>query len=259
MHFNSLKPIFICYLLTFLWISSQAVASDYSVKNESEPPEFADDWADDDFDTETDAQRPKSVWDPLEKVNRCLFVVNDKFYFWCLKPVAKTYIRITPSPVRLGIHNFFNNIRMPQRAINCILQARPKAFGTEVISFVMNTTVGFLGLCNPAEKYYKIKPHNEDLGQTLGSYGIGNGPYIVLPFLGSSTLRDMTGIFGDGFLDPINYLEDTYTRVAINGVEAINSTSFRLGQYESIKEAAFEPYSAVKDGYIQYRKKQISQ
>ncbi|ETR68838.1 MAG: lipoprotein, partial [Candidatus Magnetoglobus multicellularis str. Araruama] len=157
----------------------------------------------------------------------------------------------------LGLMNFFNNINMPQRAVNCLLQIRPKAFGAEIASFAVNTTVGILGFSNAANKYFHLKPHNEDLGQTLGTYNIDNGFYIVLPFLGSSSLRDLTGVIGDNYLDPVNYVDNSYVAVGVSAVRTVNSLSFRLGEYEKIKEAAFEPYSAVKDGYIQYRNKQI--
>jgi phospholipid-binding lipoprotein MlaA len=216
------------------------------------------DWAfDDEFDDDTNPPITPGVWDPLEKLNRYTFKMNDKLYFWCIKPVAQTYKRFTPTPVRIGILNFFNNINMPQRAVNCMLQLRPKDTGKEIVSFVVNSTVGILGLTNPSKTYLHMESNAEDLGQTLGSYGVGNGFYIVLPFLGSSTLRDLTGSFGDNYLDPVNYIEDSYVMISVSAVRTVNKMSFRVGEYEKIKDMAFEPYSAVKDGYIQYRNKQI--
>jgi len=212
---------------------------------------------DDEFDDEEKMIMTPGVWDPLEKMNRGIFTVNDKLYFWCIKPVAQKYIRFTPSLVRIGISNFFNNINMPQRAFNCMLQLRPIDTSSEIISFAVNSTVGILGFTNPAKKYLHLESHNEDLGQTLGSYGIGNGFYIVLPFLGSSTLRDLIGTIGDNYLDPVNYIDDPYVITGLSTVRTVNTLSFRVGEYEKIKEMAFEPYSAVKDGYIQYRNKQI--
>jgi len=218
-----------------------------------------DDWAfDDEFDDNKSVPVTPVVWDPLEKINRWFFTLNDKLYYWCIKPAAQTYIRVTPLPIRMGVLNFFNNINMPQRAVNCILQLRPKDAGSEMISFAVNSTIGILGFRNPSKMYLHLEAHEEDLGQTLGSYGIGNGFYIVLPFLGSSTLRDVTGRFADNYLDPVNYIEDHYLLSGVTAVRTLNTMSFRVGEYEKIKEMAFEPYSAVKDGYIQYRDKQIN-
>jgi phospholipid-binding lipoprotein MlaA len=217
-----------------------------------------DDWAlEDELDEMSDDPVSPGVWDPLEKINRCIFIFNDKLYFWCMKPVAQTYKRITPMPVRIGLLNFFNNINMPQRAVSCFFQLRPKDTGSEIAAFTINSTIGILGFTTPSKSYFHLEPYQEDLGQTLGSYGIGNGFYIVLPFLGSSTLRDLVGIVGDSYLDPTNYIEDTYVKLGVNAVSTVNSMSFRVGEYEKIKDMALEPYSAVKDGYIQYRNKQI--
>jgi phospholipid-binding lipoprotein MlaA len=216
------------------------------------------DWAfDDEFDDNSNNPITPAVWDPLEKLNRYTFIFNDKLYFWCIKPVAQNYKRFTPAPVRIGIFNFFNNINMPQRAVNCMLQLRPKDTASEIVSFVVDSTVGILGLTTPSKKYLHLDYHEEDLGQTLGSYGVGNGFYIVLPFLGSTTLRDFTGSFGDNYLDPVNYIEDPYVMIGVSTVRTVNTISFRVGEYEKIKDMAFEPYSAVKDGFIQYRNKQI--
>jgi phospholipid-binding lipoprotein MlaA len=220
--------------------------------------DIQDDWAfEDEFDEEMDEPVPPGVWDPLEKVNRCIFTMNDKLYLWCIKPVVQKYNHYTPIPVRVGLMNFFNNINMPQRAVNCLLQLRPIDSGTEIVSFAVNSTMGIAGFTNPSKTYFHLESHDEDLGQTLGTYGIGNGFYMVLPFLGSSTLRDITGSLGDNYLDPVNYIEDPYVLIGVSSVRTINTMSFRAGEYEKIKEMAFEPYSAVKDGYIQYRTKQI--
>jgi len=237
----------------------EPIYAETTATDQTDSKNLNDDWAfDDEFDDNTDAPMTPIVWDPLEKLNRCFFTLNDKLYYWCIKPAAQTYIRIAPSPVRIGILNFFDNINMPQRAVNCMLQIRPKDTGSEIISFAVNSTIGILGLTNPSKKYLHLESHDEDLGQTLGSYGIGNGFYIVLPFLGSSTLRDVSGSLIDNYLDPVNYIEDSYVLAGVSAVRTLNTMSFRVGEYEKIKEMAFEPYSAVKDGYIQYRDKQIN-
>jgi phospholipid-binding lipoprotein MlaA len=245
--------LIVCAILLY-----QPVYAETTIKEQSDTDIQDDNWAfDDEFDDEERTIIKPTVWDPFEKMNRGLFTVNDKLYFWCIKPVAQKYIRFTPSFVRIGISNFFNNINMPQRALNCMLQLRLLDTGSEIVSFSVNSTIGILGFTNPAKKYLHLASHKEDLGQTLGSYGIGNGFYIVLPFLGSSTLRDLIGSIGDNYLDPVNYIEDPYVIIGVSTVRTVNTMSFRVGEYEKIKEMAFEPYSAVKNGYVQYRNKQI--
>jgi len=254
---QQLKTI-ICFILVISGIFLCEPIYATSTETEQTDTDIQEDWDfDDEFDDNESETTTSGVWDPLEKVNRYIFIGNDKLYFWCIKPVTQTYIDFTPSFVRTGLLNFFNNINMPQRAVNCMLQLRPKDTGTEIVSFTVNSTIGILGFTNPAKSYFHLESHEEDLGQTLGSYGIGNGFYIVLPFLGSSTLRDLTGIIGDNYLDPINYVEDPYVRLGVSALNTLNSMSFRVGEYEKIKEMAFEPYSAIKDGYIQHRNKQI--
>jgi len=199
------------------------------------------------------------VADPLSFWNRAMFHFNDKLYFWFLKPVAKGYRVVIPGVVRTGARNFFSNIFTPIRLTSCILQGKVKAGGTELIRFVVNSTIGIAGVTDPAKKYLKLDISDEDLGQTLGAYGIGNGFYLVWPLLGPSTLRDSVGMVGDRFLNPITYVKPVEASVAIWSYDKINETSLHIGDYESIKEAAVEPYEAFRDAYIQYRNNKVKQ
>jgi len=122
---------------------------------------------------------------------------------------------------------------------------------------MLNSTVGVLGFGNPAKKYPKLSPSEEDLGQTLGVYGIGNGFYVVLPFLGPSTLRDSVGLVGDGFLNPVYYVKPMEAALGIKAYEILNETSFKIGDYESLKKAAINPYEALRDAYIQHRTSKV--
>jgi phospholipid-binding lipoprotein MlaA len=119
--------------------------------------------------------------------------------------------------------------------------------------------VGILGFGDPAKKYYSLKPKDEDLGQTFGFYGIGNGFYIVWPFFGPSSMRDSVGMIGDIFLDPIFYVKPREASIGITSYKTVNETSFKIGDYESFKAAAIDPYEALKDAYIQNRKKKINE
>lgn len=212
----------------------------------------------DELESEFD-EKAVTVADPLSFWNRGMFHFNDKLYFWLLKPVAKGYRAVIPRVVRTGVRNFFSNIFTPIRLTSCMLQGKVKAGGTELIRFVVNSTIGIAGVTDPAKKFLKLDISDEDLGQTLGSYGIGNGFYLVWPILGPSTLRDSVGMVGDRFLSPISYVKPVEASVAIWSYDRINETSLRIGDYESIKEAAIEPYEAFRDAYIQYRKNKVKQ
>jgi phospholipid-binding lipoprotein MlaA len=162
-----------------------------------------------------------------------------------------------PKPARKGIKNFFHNLLMPVRFVNCALQGKGKAATGELGRFMLNSTVGVLGFGNPAAEYPELNPDSEDFGQTLGRYGIGNGFYIVWPILGPSTLRDSVGDVGDWFLKPVNYVEPNLDKYLIKGVNVVNSTSLRIGEYEALKEAALDPYTTFRDFYVQYREEKV--
>lgn len=217
--------------------------------------DFSDDELDQ-FEEEFEEKRVK-IADPLICWNRIMFHFNDKFYFWVLRPVSKGYRAVVPSLVRVGVKNFFTNLTAPVRIVNCILQGKWKAADAEFARFLFNSTVGVLGFGNPAKKYPELDTSEEDFGQTLGAYGIGNGFYIVWPILGPSTLRDSVGLVGDFFLNPVSYVEPVEAYVGIRSYEEVNDTSFIIGDYESIKKAAIDPYEAFRDAYIQYRKSKV--
>lgn len=201
------------------------------------------------------------VTDPLEPVNRAFFVFNDKLYFWVLKPVSEGYSLVVPRAVRECAGNFFFNIKTPVRLVNTALQAKFSRSGVELARFAVNTTVGVAGLWDPARSWLKLSPSDEDFGQTLGKYGVGEGVYLCLPVMGPTNLRDTLGRAGDYFLDPVSYLYLNHQNEAaleIRGGEAVNLTSMRLGDYEAFKEASFDPYSAMRDSYTQSRRNKIN-
>lgn len=213
----------------------------------------------DDEDYMNEEAPPALVADPLSELNRAVFEFNDKLYFWILKPVAQGYKAAVPPPVRRGIQNFLHNLGAPVRTANCILQGKMEAAASEMCRFVYNTSFGILGFWDPAKDYPHLNPPEEDLGQTLGFFGIGNGIYLVLPFLGPSTLRDSAGMGGDVFLTPTSYIDPAVVAWSLKVEEAVNDLSFRIGQYEELKDAAIIPYESFKDGYIQYRNQKIKQ
>lgn len=212
------------------------------------------------FEDEELEEEPLMVADPLEGFNRAMFCVHDKLYFWLFKPVALGYRTVMPQPARSGVKNFFYNLAAPVRIINNILQGKGQAAEAEVARFFYNTTVGVLGFGNPAKKYPGLNPPDEDLGQTLGRYGIGDGFYLVIPGIGPTTLRDGLGLIGDFFLSPVDqYVEPVEALLALKGVTVVNELSFRIGDYETIKKVSLDPYQAIRTGYIQLRQARIKE
>lgn len=198
-----------------------------------------------------------TVPDPLEPINRIMFDINDGAYFWVVKPVTQTYAGVVPKPVRIGIGNFFHNVGTPSRVVNCLLQGKGSAAGTEVHRFAINTTVGVLGFGDPAHDQWGLEPADEDLGQTLAVYGLDEGCYVVWPLLGPSTLRDSLGALGNQFLNPVRYVEPTELAAGISVLRATNRGSLHIGEYEALKSAAVDPYVAMRAAYVQYRRMQI--
>ncbi|MFZ0613494.1 MAG: VacJ family lipoprotein [Desulfobacterales bacterium] len=216
--------------------------------------------SDDEFDFPPEEARPVvKIADPFEPINRVVFRFNDRLYFWVLKPVTQGYKVVLREDIRQCVANFFSNVLTPVRLANCLFQGKFKAAGTETARFFINTTMGVLGFGDAGKDMFKLEITDEDLGQTLGVYGIGNGFFIVWPLLGPSTVRDTAGFVGDTFLNPITYLEPTGLSLAVGGYRRLNDLSFRIGEYEAILAAAIEPYTAVRDGFIQYRKALVAQ
>jgi len=212
----------------------------------------ADDVASDELDEDLFAEPSLQVADPFEAVNRAVFAFNDKLYFYVLKPVARLY-RVVPEGVRVSVGNFFVNITAPIRVVNNTLQGKIGPAGGELMRFIINTTVGIGGLFDPATRYAAIPKSSEDFGQTLGRYGIGSGPYLVLPMLGPSSVRDGVGWAVDLFLDPLPYLVTGLEYWAAKGTDTVNTVSLDKDTYEGIKRDALDPYLFVRDAYAQHR------
>lgn len=201
----------------------------------------------------------KAIADPFESWNRAMFTLNDRLYFWVAKPVAKTYSVIVPEWGRVRVRNVFKNVATPIRFVNSLLQFKFHAAAKEVGRFLVNTTAGIGGMFDILKDNPDAQPSEEDLGQTLGSYGIGNGFYLVLPVLGPSSLRDGIGLAGDYFLDPVSYITPAINSMAIRSGERVNDTSLRIGEYEDLKESAIDPYVSFRDVYIQYRNEKVKE
>jgi phospholipid-binding lipoprotein MlaA len=224
-------------------------------ENETEPAGIPDD-LEDVTDDEVEEETPQ-IADPLYPWNKAMYHVNDKLYFWVMKPLARGYSAVFPEDIRLSVSNFFDNITTPIRFVSSLLQFRIKDAGNELVRFLYNSTAGVCGLADAAKTDLGIRKQDEDLGQTLGRYGIGHGLYLVWPLLGPSSLRDTAGRIGDRFLSPVHYINPTETSVGITAYDKVNETSFRLGDYEDLKKSAIDPYISIRDAYLQHRKKKV--
>jgi phospholipid-binding lipoprotein MlaA len=197
------------------------------------------------------------VWDPIEPVNRVFFWVNDKLYFYLLKPVARGYRWAVPEPWRVSVKNFFSNLAAPVRIINSGLQGKFGDAGNEITRFAVNTTIGIGGFFDTAKDHFDLRIKDEDTGQTLGHYGVGPGPYLVLPVLGPSNLRDGIGMFADSRMNLLYYISEGWTYYGLRAYDKVNDLSLDKDTYEGIKKDALDPYLFVRDAFIQYRQNKV--
>jgi phospholipid-binding lipoprotein MlaA len=215
-------------------------------------------------------------YDPWEPVNGNIFEFNLKVDRYVLKPVAKGYNFVMPDLVQVGISNIFYNLRFAPRFLNNVFQGKVKGAGIEVGRFLINSTVGLAGFFDPAKHIDLVTPE-EDLGQTLGFYGVKPGPYLVLPFLPPFTVRDFAGYVGDVFLNPINWM--VVPIIEVDGIpsviahknrmtssiiqtgsrvgEIVNERSRNLEKFQGVEEATLDLYTAVRNAYLQKRTQSI--
>jgi phospholipid-binding lipoprotein MlaA len=216
-------------------------------------------------------------YDPLEPVNSAVFEFNYRLDKYVVKPVAKVYNFFIPPDVQQSFSNVFQNIRFARRLLNNLFQAKFQGAGIELSRFLINSTLGVGGLFDPAGIMFELKTPQEDLGQTLGTYGVGPGPFLMIPFFGPFTLRDGIGFIGDNFLDPFNWFvlpyinidsipqltQDRSTiRIGVFGLtvgEAVNARSLTLEKFQGVEEGTLDLYGAVRNAYLQQRLKAIQE
>jgi phospholipid-binding lipoprotein MlaA len=199
---------------------------------------------------------PPDPRDPWEGFNRSMYAFNTKLDNAVLKPAAKGYRAITPDPVETGVTNFFANLEEIRIAVNNLLQFKPLAALSDTGRLVINTTLGIGGVFDGATQM-GLRKHEEDLGQTLGRWGVGSGPYLVLPFFGPSSPRDGFGLIGDYALDPIRQVEDNSTRNSLYVVDVMDTRAQLLAVDDIIEQAAFDPYTYIRDAWLQRRRSLI--
>lgn len=190
--------------------------------------------------------------DPLEPLNRVTHNFNDMLDRAVIKPLAQGYQFIMPEPADQGVTNFFNNLADIRSALNNLLQAKIGRAFSDVGRVAINTTVGILGLIDVASNM-NLPRYGEDFGQTLGVWGFGSGPYIVLPLLGPSTGRDTVGLVVDWYTDPITHISDDEWRWALRGLDLVDTRAGLLSASRVLEEAALDPYAFVRDAFLQRR------
>ncbi len=268
-------PVLVTVVISLLFLFSPCMAGFQNTAADSSPgpatvsesgsaSSASDELADlDDFDDLNDwgdLEEAADIWDPLESFNRYMFTFNDRLYFWGVKPVATAYTYIMPEPLREGIDNGWQNLAAPVRIANCILQLKFADAGVETARFFINTIMGIGGLGDPASRIFDLQPVMEDGGLTLARWGVGFGPYLVLPLLGPSCPRDAIGMAGDSYLYPLNYFVGKFWQnAAMRAGKEVNHRSLTLGEYENFKASSLDPYVAVRSAYYQYRKNAIEE
>ena len=195
--------------------------------------------------------------DPLEGLNRATYAFNDAADLAVLKPVAEGYKKVTPDFVRSGVSNIFSNFGDVAVSLNNFLQGKPKDGASDVGRFLVNSTLGVLGLFDVATPM-GLEKHEEDFGQTLGKWGVGPGPYLVIPFMGPSTLRDAVGRGVDRQAGWGKQVDHVRTRNATTGLELINVRASLLGAGETLDQAALDKYQFLRDAYLQRRLRMVN-
>ncbi len=194
----------------------------------------------------------QAVYDPWQGYNRAIYKFNDTLDRYALKPVAKGYKLVTPDFIETGIRNFFSNLDDVTVTINDLLQAKFAQSAQDGWRFLINSTIGIGGLFDVAT-YLGLPKHREDFGQTLGKWGVAEGPYFVLPFLGPATIRSTTGRIGDWVADPLTYVSPDWARLSLVGGEFIDIRA-QLLQASNLLDTVFDPYLFVRDAYVRNRR-----
>ena len=192
--------------------------------------------------------------DPFEGYNRWMFDVNETIYSNMMEPVARAYRDTVHENIRIGIKNMFSNAMAPVKILSSLLQLDFEKTGRVIARTLINTTFGFGGMVDVAGEEYEIGGVNEDLGQVLGSLGVPTGPYVVLPFFGPSTARDIVGRAGGTFMSPTFFFgPSTGVSMGITAEETVNDVSFIIDDKKQLEDSALDEYESVRDFYHQYR------
>jgi phospholipid-binding lipoprotein MlaA len=194
---------------------------------------------------------PRSPQDPWESWNRGVYKFNDVLDRDVAKPIAKVYVKVVPEPIRIGVTNFFANLETPTVMVNDALQGKFLAAATDLARFAINTTLGLAGILDPATPA-GLAQNNEDFGQTLGKWGVPSGPFVELPLLGPSDLRDAPARAVDSYSNPRQYIKNNWIKYGLYLPDFVDRRAALLPLDETLRNA-FDPYAFVRDAYLQRR------
>ena len=196
---------------------------------------------------------PKDPWEPM---NRSVASFNDKVDDNVLKPLATGYRNVVPDLIQTGVRNVFNNFAYMWSTVNNLLQLKPINTAESLGRVIVNTVFGIYGIFDVAT-YIKLERHPEDFGQTLGYWGVPNGPYLVLPLFGPSTLRDGASLPIDFAVSPTQFVNDIPTRNQVFTLRLVSKRAELLKSGNMLEQASIDKYSFTRDAYLQYRRSQI--
>jgi len=196
--------------------------------------------------------RTAAPGDPIEPINRGIYSFNNTFDHYLFKPIAKGYEAIVPTLVKTGVSNVFQNMSDAQSLVSDALQLKGAKFGDDLGRVMLNTTFGIGGIFDLATPL-GVERGNEDIGQTLGYWGIGAGPYLVIPFLGPSSLRDAVGRFGDSKVNPLSYVSSVPVRNSLTGLGVVDARVGLFPAEDLLNQASLDKYTFLRSAYLQRR------
>jgi phospholipid-binding lipoprotein MlaA len=208
---------------------------------------------------ENNSQVQTDPGDPLESWNRQVFAMNANFDRTVLKPTAEAYVAVVPEPARAGVHNFLSNLNSPVIFANDLLQGELDLAGQTVGRFGLNSTLGLAGFVDVATPA-GLPSHSSDFGQTLGVWGVGDAPYLVVPLLGPTNPRDLAGYAADQFADPLNYIgirDYAYWALARGGVNILDTRANNIDTLNDLENSSVDQYASTRSLYRQYRRGHI--
>src|ERR1700676_1103772 len=197
--------------------------------------------------------------DPYVHFNESMLTFNRKADDWVLRPAATGWAYVVPQPARASVGRFFKNVGVLPRFANDVFQGQFKQAGVETARFATNSTLGVAGLFDPADKWFGLKQEPNDFGLTLAKYGVKEGPYLMLPILGPSTVRDAFGKVVDGAINPVAYTAPSsaiFYEMAATGLAAVNARSENLKMFDDVDLYSVDLYGAVQDAYLERRQQQ---
>lgn len=204
-----------------------------------------------------DPETLPAYYDPWEGFNRAMFSFNNGAYKYVLTPVSNGYRAVVPAPARQSVGNFFDNLREPLNLLNHLFAGEVKEAGSNLGRFVINSTIGLLGLFDPATSVFEVERQPQSIGDTLAVWGIEPGPYLVLPLLGQSDARSGVSVLAEGFVHPVNHVRHAPHNYQLRAVDGVDDFSSQSDTYHTLYSEAEDPYVFFRNQYLQAQKRDM--